>query len=310
MFNISVRKKAIFALIIANVIWGAASPIFKYSLETIPPFTLAFFRFAIATLLILPLVHKELHNFKNEITNWKEIFFYGFAGTTVNITFFFLALRLTDSINAPIIGSTGPILTLIFSILFLREKATNRKILGMVFSFVGILLIIIQPILDSGFSGSFLGNLLLVGATLGAVAQTLIGKNITKKYPPLGLTFWCFLIGTITFLFPAFFELNIPFNFDAKAILGIVFGSLFSSFAAYSLFAWGLSKIEASEAGIFAYIDPIIAIAVAYPLLGEKPSPLFIISALLVFLGIFVAEGRIHYHPFQKLFKGEPTSSN
>ncbi len=301
--KLSVRQKAILALIIANIIWGGASPIFKYALQNIPPFTLAFIRFSGASIILFPFVWKEFIKLHNEKENLKNIVLFSIFGVTINITFFFLALEYTKSINAPIIGSSGPIMTLIFSVIFLKEHPKINKIIGLIIAFLGILIIIIQPLFENGLDLSVLGNLFLVLATFGAVGQTLIGKNLMQKYPPFPLTFLSFVIGALTFIPMMIPELIDIKPLDSKALVGIVYGVLFSSLAAYSLYAWGLSKIQASEAGLFAYIDPIVAIIIAYPLLGEKPTPLYIIGAILVFSGIFVAEKRINYHPIRKLLQ-------
>jgi drug/metabolite transporter (DMT)-like permease len=302
--GLSTYKKAIIALIIANIIWGAASPIFKYSLQNIPPFTLAFLRFNLASLLMLPFVYKDLIKYHSKTKEyWKSLLWYALTGVTINIIFFFLALQLTESINAPIIGSAAPIVTIALSMFYLGERPKPQKIIGAVVSMIGILIIIFEPLLKHGLDTSILGNLLLVLATLSAVVQTLIGRPLTQKYPPLLATFWAFAIGNLTFIPLLVTELPTMPAFDSRAFIGIAYGALLSSLAAYSLYAWGLSKIEASEVSLFAYIDPVIAIMVAYPLLGEKPDIYFVIGSLFVFVGIFVAERRIHYHPIYKLLK-------
>lgn len=56
--------------------------------------------------------------------------------------------------------------------------------------------------------------------------------------------------------------------------------------------------------GIFLYIDPLATVLVAMPLLGEFPGPLYILGAILVFMGIYIAEGRIHWHPIHLLRRG------
>lgn len=302
--RLSGRQQGILALIVANIIWGAASPVFKYSLQNIPPFTLALLRFFIATLILFPFIHKDLHNFRKQVDNWKEIVGYSLCGVTINIIFFFLAIRMTTSITAPVIGSAGPIMLIIFGAIFLGEKITIGKVIGSAVSAVGVLLLIIEPLLDKGIGGSIVGNLFLVIATLGAVGQAIYGRKLAHKYPPLPLTFWAFLIGTVTFVPFAVPELlNLP-PIDGRGILGIIYGAVFSSTIAYSLFAWGLSKIEASEAGLFAYMDPVVAIVIAYPLLGERPTVLFAIGGILVFAGILIAEKRLNYHPVRRLIQG------
>ena len=75
-------RTAVIALIIANIIWGAAPPIFKWALQDIGPFTLAFLRFFLATILILPFAYKRLSIEKEDVA---EVFLIGFLGVTLNI---------------------------------------------------------------------------------------------------------------------------------------------------------------------------------------------------------------------------------
>lgn len=94
------HNQAILALIAANIIWGAASPIFKFALENIPPFTLAFLRFFGAALILFPFTVKSMW-IKRE--DWLDLFLLSIFGITINITFFFMGLKYAPSINAPII---------------------------------------------------------------------------------------------------------------------------------------------------------------------------------------------------------------
>jgi len=248
----------ILALIIASIIWGGASPIFKFALQNIPPFTLAFIRFFFAGLIFLPLAFKNFQKISKR--QWLEIFLVGFFGVFVNITFFFLGLGKTESINVPIIASAGPVFIYFFSILFLKEKPKLKVFLGMLFALIGVFLIILSPILLDGKKIYFCeieGNFFIVLATLGSVFSTVIGKDLLKKVN--------------------------------------------SSAAAYFLYYYGLSKIDAQEVGLFTYIDPIAAVLIAMPLLHEFPSIYYLIGSVLVFGGIYLAEGRVHWHPINKL---------
>ncbi|MFN4213035.1 MAG: DMT family transporter, partial [Microgenomates group bacterium] len=125
----------ILALIITNIIWGGASPIFKFALQNIPPFTLAFIRFFFAGLLFLPFVF--FYYQKLSLKRWLEVFLVSFFGIFVNITFFFLGLQKTESINVPIIASSGPVFLYIFSIIFLKEKPKLKVFSGVMISLLG-----------------------------------------------------------------------------------------------------------------------------------------------------------------------------
>lgn len=297
----------VLALIIANIIWGMAAPIFKFSLQNIPPFTLAFIRFFFAGLIFVPFVINRWQHLT--VRQWVEIVLVGFFGVTINISFFFLGLSKTDSINAPIIASAGPIFIYFLSVLLLKEKPKLKVLTGMLIGLLGVLIIIMAPIFLGQKKitfGEVEGNLFFLLATLGTVFQTIIGKNVLKKVNSFQVVFISFLFGSLTFLPLVRGELinwNILNNLDIRGIVGIVFGVFFSSALAYYLYYWGISKLKAQEVGLFTYIDPVIAVLIAIPLLGEHPNIYFLVGSSFVFGGIYLAEGRLHWHPFHKLKK-------
>ncbi len=294
----------VLALIITNTIWGAASPVFKLALENIPPFTLAFIRFYFAGLLFVyfALLHWQ------KLTK-KQFFLIcagGFFSITVNIGFFFLGLGKTESINAPIIASSQPIFVYLLSLIFLREKPHRRVFYGILTSFIGVLVIILYPLFQNGGisssmkEGELVGNLFLVIATFGMVIETLLFKKVLKTVNYYQVTFISFLFGAFTF-FPLMHNELQSWSFsmiDYRGWLGIVFGVVFSSAIAYFLYNYGLSKMDGQKVGIFSYIDPVVAVILAIPLVGEYPTPHFFAGAVLVFTGILIAEKRIHWHPF------------
>lgn len=299
--SLSNHQKAVIALIIANIIWGAASPIFKWSLENVGTFTLAFLRFFIAAYIFLPFTYKNLFIKREHIS---KLIIASIFGITLNISFFFIALSLTASINVPIIGSTGPVILLIASSIFLHEKLKPKVVNGLLLSLIGILVIIVIPVYKTGIDTSVMGNLLLIAATISSVIHTIMMKKIVGFYDARTITFWSFLISSITFLPLMLYETaSIGFlpGLEMKGLIGILFGTLLSSAAAYGLFQYAVKNMKASETGIFTYIDPFPAILIAIPLLGERLTAEYIFGAILVFLGIYIAEGRVHYHPLHLL---------
>jgi drug/metabolite transporter (DMT)-like permease len=305
MKSLTTVQKAFLALMIANIIWGAAAAIFKLSLQNIPPFTLAFWRFFLGAIIILVVLGKKVSLPLTSRRDGILLFLYGFLGITLNIIFFFWGLKLTFAINSPVISSAQPILTLFFALLFLHEAFKFKKFLGMIFGTIGIIVIIIEPLLLRGVDGSILGNMYLFIATVAAVGQTIVGKKIVSKYNPWAFTFWAFLVGAASFLPLAFYEYaSAPHLYallDWRGYLGIAYGAIFSSAIGYGLFAWGLSKISATDAAMFAYVDPIVGTIMGAVLLREPITAPFLLGSVLIFGGIFLAEGRIHYHPIRKL---------
>ncbi|MCL4360569.1 DMT family transporter [Patescibacteria group bacterium] len=304
-------QKAYLALITANVIWGAASPIFKLSLEHIPPYTLAFWRFFIASLILLPyaLMQKPVR-FK-EKKDLLLLLGYAFSGITINILFFFWGIQRTYALNGPIIASSAPIVTMVFAMLLLREKFRLRKFLGIICGSIGILTIVLEPLLSKGLGGTVAGNSLLFVAMLGAVGSMIVGRALFRRYNPLTLTFWIFTVGWASFLPLAVYDAvsipNLYRSLHPLAYLGIIYGGFFSSALAYACLNWGLSKIPATDSSLFTYIDPVVGTVLATILLHEPVTKLFLLGTVLIFGGIYAAEGRLHYHPFGKLRQASPS---
>lgn len=299
--RLSKNQLAVLSLIVANLIWGAAPPIFKWSLEDIQPFTLAFLRFSLAAVIIFPFVRKKL---KIHSEDWPILLFLSMIGLTFNIAYYFVGLKLSSSINVPIISSAAPIFIIIGSAIFLHEKPKRKVVQGTLISLIGVLIIVLRPVFEKGIDNSLIGNLLFVVSMGLSVFFTLLLKEISHKYNPLTLTFWIFLITSLSLVPLVFFEASQTSQlvyFDAKSIIGIIFGAVFSSTIAYALLAFAIKYISANEVAIFSYTDPLIAIVIAKPLLGETVTSTFLIGSILVFLGIFVSENRLHYHPIHLL---------
>ncbi len=301
--NLGNIQLSVLALILASIIWGAAFPIYKWSLQELPPFTFSFMRFFLGALILLPFVIKELRIAR---VDYKNLFLLGLFSVTIQIPLLFFGLRLTPSINAPIIIAMGPIILIIASVLFLKEKPKSKVIAGTVISLLGVFAIILRPLLESGFTGGVLGNILIFGATICSVIQVILLKKLLVRNKPLTVIFWAFLIGSLPLIPFVIWEsrtFNIVTDITMKGVVGILYGIYLSTLTAHILLAYGAKYIRAAEIGIFSYVDPIAAVLVAIPLLDEQITFSYLIGSLLVFLGIFIAEGRLHYHPFHRLFK-------
>ncbi|KKQ74686.1 MAG: drug/metabolite-transporting permease [Candidatus Woesebacteria bacterium GW2011_GWB1_38_5b] len=300
--SLSRIQLAIIALIFANIIWGAAFPIYKWTLEIVPPFIFTFIRFFGGALIVLPFVYKSLRIQRSDIP---KLILVSLIGISVQIPLLFFGLKLKYYIRYAddfVILNTDR--KLLLSML-LNEKLKVKVLIGTLVSLLGVLAIILRPFIESGgLTGSVLGNFLLFGATVCSVAQALILKRITANNDPLALVFWMFVIGIIPIIPFALYEtqtFNLLTQINLQAVIGLLYGIVFAAVIAHYLYAFGIKFVKASEVGIFSYVDPLATIVIAIPLLGEIITPTYILGAILVFLGIFIAEGRVHYHPFQRL---------
>jgi len=291
---------ALLAIIINTIIWSASAPILKWSIGDAPPFAFAFYRFLFATLILFPFVIKSLRIKYEDIL---KIFVLSLVGITAHISFYYLGLALAPSINVPIITSSTPLFLIIGALLFLHEKPKKKVIIGTVISMFGVMIIILRPLLDHAAVGSILGNFYHVLGVVSFVIYTLLLKKYKLHYPFSTLLFWMFLFGTLVF-FPLYLAemQSIPFfHLNLHGILGISYGSIFSSLIGYYLYNYAATYLKANEIGIFSYSEPIITALVAIPLLGEQITFIYLLGSLFVFMGIIIAENRMHFHPGHNL---------
>lgn len=300
--KLSNTKKAVVALIIANILWGMGPPIFKWAFTDIHVATLAFLRFAIPTIILGIFFNNQITIHKKDLS---LIILMGLCDVTFNIAFYFIGIFYTASINAAIMVAASPVFLILGSMMILREIPTKKVLLGNLIGLTGIVLIIVQPFFQRTEHASVFGNILLLFSAIAAVIGTILAKKIIKKYAIVAITFWAFTIGSISF-FPFFLVDTMRYGFlpnlTYQGIIGILFGIFGTSLAAYFLAYWSLKYFFVSQTGVFSYLDPIASMIIAAPLLGEHPTLLFILGSFLVFAGIYVAEKRINYHPFHLLF--------
>lgn len=300
--KLSKYHKAIFALIVANAIWGAAPPIFKWTLHDIHPYTLAFLRFAVPALILLPFMKGKFSVHKKDVF---KVFLIGIFGVSINIIFFFQGLINAPSINAAVIISSAPVFITFYSLLFLKEKPKRKMITGSLIGLIGVLIVLSAPLILDGKIAA-IGNLFFLFAMLGGVIAVLLVRQVMKRNDPVTITFWSFAIGSLGFV-PFFAKEVGNYGFlphlTSQGVIGLVFGIFLSSLTAYFLQTYALKYLSAPDVSVFTYIDPVVTILVAAPLLGEFPDGVFVIGSCLVLLGILMAEGRFHYHPFQLFLK-------
>lgn len=301
--KLSKVQLSIIFLILANIIWGGGPPIFKWAFENVHTFTLAFLRYFIPVVIMMVFFPTQLAIEKKDLP---KIIISSIFGITINIGFYFVALHYTASINAAIIACAGPAFLIILSMIFLRERPTRKMLLGNLLGLTGVLLIVLESDGGANATASLFGNILLVISTLGAVINTILAKEIIKKYHPITLTFWTFLIGAITF-YPMLLQESIQYGFLAnlnmQGLIGILYGALLTSLVAWFIFFWSLEYVSASETSIFNYVQPVISIIVAIPLVGEFPNLFFIAGSILVLGGMYIAENHKQYSHVHHLLK-------
>ena len=213
----------------------------------------------------------------------------GLFGVAVNQLFFFEGLNLTSPINASIIMTTNPIIVLVISFIFLKDKITGYKLFGVLLGIFGAWNLILNSNNMSFSSGSGLGDIfVLINATSYGLYLVLV-KPLMSKYNPITILFIVFSFGLI-FVFPfGYNELSlvdwteIPNNIWFE----IGFVVLFTTFFAYLLNAFALKNVSPNTVSIYIYLQPVLASFFAIYWGADELKEDKIIAALL-FLQAFI----------------------
>lgn len=299
---------AVIAVLLSYLFWGAAPPIFKYALTDIPPFTLAFIRFFVAGIILLPFVMPHV----KKITRKQliQIVAGGLWGVSLNVGFLFVGLQYAPSINVHIISSLGPLVLYFLSIWLLKEKPHIQIVKGMLISLCGVAIIVFAPLIKAGYdieqtysiSSQLLGNVFFIVAMIGGVMISIHTKRVIDKVDTLTITGVQFFVGALTFL-PFMWHELLDWSFaelTPPSWIGIIYGVIFSSVLAYWLHNYALKRMSAQEIGVYGYMMPVVAVLVAIPLLGEYPDAFFIVGSLFVFIGMFISERHPHLKKMHK----------
>jgi len=296
------RIKSYTLLLIVAAIWGIAGPVIKYTLPDFPPMIFLTYRFLISTILMLPIVWALKPKFPKTPREIVMLTIAGLLGSSINLGLLFFGYDKSNVLDAAILGNTSPIFVILGGVLLLKEKVTKKEILGIIITFIGTVLIVIEPLFNGGYAkgSSLIGNLLIILANIAWVFYVVISKKeLRHKIDILLMTAYMFSLGFLTTLPFALLQTKGVLNLllivstaPLKAHLGVWYMAVLSGSLAYFLYQEGQKKIEASEATLFAYLSPLFAAPLAVFWLKEKLTVPFIIGTVVIVIGVFIAEYR------------------
>lgn len=282
------NAKALFIALFTVLIWGSSFAAISYSLQNgFSAGHLLLFRFIIASLIFIILAF--IPKMKFRIPNKKDllkILILGWIGITgYHISATFGQLTISAGTSGMLIGS-GPIFTTIFAILILKERISKVGWLGLAIGFVGISIIA----LESGNSsfGIAPGVFLTILAAIATSILFVFQKTLYTKYSAMELTAYFTWAGTIPlFIFaPGLIDTisTLPLEVTTTAI----YIGIFPTAIAYLTWAIALSMANASSLSSTLYLEPVIAILVAWVWLSELPTSLSIVGGIIAISSVIV----------------------
>jgi drug/metabolite transporter (DMT)-like permease len=293
---VSNRNLAIIAAFFATLIYGLNHTIAKEVMPTyVQPFGFIFLRVSGAAVLfwmIAPFAPKQ----KIDRSDWWRIIVCAIMGMVINMLAFFKGLQLSTPINSAVLVTITPIIVVVLSALFIKEKITLTKGLGVLLGLIGaVTLILFGAEIRSDAPNIPLGNFLFVVNATFYGSYLILVKKLIEKYHPLVLLKWLFTVAVFV-NFPLTFSEVLVIEWAALPlnILGaIIFVVLGTTFGTYLLNAFALTQLKASTIGAFVYMQPLVGVLFALFAGKDQLTGIKLLAMTLVLLGVYLASKKI-----------------
>jgi drug/metabolite transporter (DMT)-like permease len=294
------RLKSYLLLLSVSLIWGVAAIVIKFTLNAIDPLPFLVYRFLISfAVAVIALATTKYALPKNPL-QWIEVVAFSILSTTIALGFLFLGLEYTSVLSLSIIVLIAPLLIGVAGVIFLQETITKQEKIGTGIALAGSLFTIIEPVIAAGNdTGNLLGNVLLLLYLLSEVASVVLLKKLLKQnVSPIAITHISFIIGFITltpivlFLYGGAIVVNTITTLSVSSHAGVWYMAIVSGTLAYALRAKAQKNIEIGEAALFSYLTSVFSAPLAVIYLGETITMPFVIGAIVIAIGVFIAEYR------------------
>ncbi|MDR1632695.1 MAG: DMT family transporter [Dysgonamonadaceae bacterium] len=278
------------ALSVAYIIFGLNVPVMKSVLTDgeISPVALTFYRIGGAAFLFWT---ASLFTRKEKVVRRDLLLLFGasMAGIFFNQLLYVIGLSGTSPIDASVIVTVAPILTMLLAAFFLKEPITWQKAIGVFIGASGALLLIFNNNMDRG-GASLTGNLLCILSTLSFVIYLTAFKNLILRYSPVTLMKWMYLFAFICSLPFCLHDVSaVDYGaFSLKTWLEILYIVGLATFFCYLMIPIGQKLLRPTIVSMYNYVQPVVsslvAIAIGMDVFGWKKG----LATILVFAGVYV----------------------
>lgn len=275
----------------------ALFPIFgKLALASIPPLPFAAFRVTAAAVL-LDLVRRAHGGGRDggaiRPADRPRLLLYALLGVSFNQILFISGLSMTSAIHTTILTATIPVFTLAAAVLLRRETLTARAAAGIALAGAGALALLNAHRFDWS-DGSFRGDLLIIANSTSYSLYLVLSRRALAEYRATAFTAAVFRYGTPLIVLAAIPDLlrfspsrTPPLAWACLAAVVVV-----CTVVPYLLNSWALARTQASQVAFYVFLQPLIATALAIPILGESLTTKTLVAGGLILAGLAVAVRR------------------
>jgi len=286
--------RSIAAMLLLAVMWGLSIPATKLGLQTVPPLTLTAMRFVVAVPLLLVLVVGTAR------LPWRALpplAALGVLGISLGQVAQAFGVKGTAASVGTIISASIPVFVVVFAALRLKQPVTGRQRLGLLAAFAGIALVAVGSEQGPSTSpeSSLTGAAWLLVSAVSIAVYYVWSVELTDAFGTIAVAAWSTLFGFIAMLPFAGWEMgHASIHITAQAVGVAAYLGVVVTVAGLFLWLHLLRTVPARVAASVQYLQPVVGIAAASAMFGERLGPLFALGVILILggLALAVATGR------------------
>ena len=267
------------------------------SFYNVPPFSLNFYRWFFAWLILAPFTIPEIIEKKEYILkNYKLFIILGVTSITIFNSIVYYSLNFTQVISGVLMISTIPVMIMLFSSILKIEKTNIFQIIGVIFSFAGVIMIItkadIQILKNLDFNK---GDITMVVAMFSWALYSTLLKRQKYEISQISLLQVVITFGLL-FLMPIYFieyQIGSRIILEKPFILILSYVVLFPGLASFLLWIKGISLIGANRSGVFLHLMPILSAIMAMIFFNEKFMFYHMLGACFIITGILLSNKKL-----------------
>lgn len=290
--NLKKEKNIYFLMIMCTLFWAGAFIAGKIGVNEFPPFSLAFFRFLFATIIIFPImIRYEDKDWRLKKSDLPVIISLGIIGMFGYHALFFIALKYTTAINSSMIAATNPMITSILASIIIGEKLGVKRLGAILIAFLGVILTISNGQIEAIKNISFnMGDIIMLCAVVCWAVYSVISKKVMPKYSPLIITSYSFLVCLIALIPFALIEKPMAYlpNITWKGWVSVLYMSIFASVVGYLVQQISIKAIGPSKTNVFINLVPVFSILLSSVILKEEVTLIKVTSAIIIITGVYL----------------------
>jgi len=289
--KVSHSPKTYISVVLAMIFWSMTFIWFKIANEVFPPFLIVFLRLFISSAILLTgaIFIRKLQ--KIDPRDYKWIILLAFFEPFLYFIGESLGLTMISSTLAAVVIGTIPLLVPVGAYLFFNEKLSLLNISGIIISFAGVLIVVLNR--GFTFNANPKGIMLLFLAVFSAIGYTLMVRKLIGRYNPYSLVTYQNILGIFLF-----FPLVIVFEYESlifvditnRAIISLFCLAIFGSTLAFILYNYSIKNLGASKANIFTNIIPVLTAVFSFYILNEEMTFRKVTGIAVVLAGLLLSQ--------------------